>query len=80
MNLNRMKKKTKKYWKYQLTWLLSFAILVTGSWFVWKTWDKVDTLLGGGNLPYIIAGAIVFIAIVFGIGHLTFKKFAEKFT
>ncbi len=70
-----MKKKTKKYLSYWLT----FLIAVSSSWFVWKSWQKLDLLFGNGNIAYFIAGGILFVAIVFGIGHFSFKKLVEKF-
>lgn len=71
----RMKNKTKKYISYWTT----FFIAVSSSWFVWKTWDKVDLLLGDGNIPYMVAGGVLLLAIVFGIGHFSFKKLVDKF-
>ncbi|MBU0894862.1 MAG: hypothetical protein KKF48_02585 [Nanoarchaeota archaeon] len=70
-----MKKKTKKYLSY---WVVTF-VMITASWFVWKTWDKVDMLIGQGNTAYLIAGGIILVAIIFGIGHFSFKKLVEKF-
>lgn len=74
-----MKKKTKKYLKYQGIWLVTLFVTLTASWFVWKTWERIDNLLGNSILPYIVAGIIVLVAVIFGIGHFTFKKFVEKF-
>lgn len=69
-----MKKKTKKYIAYWSTVLIT----ITTSWFIWKTWQKIDMLLGEGNLPYMIAGGIVLIAILFGLGHYSFKKLIQR--
>lgn len=49
------------------------------SWFIWKTWDKLNTWIGEGNLAYIIAGIIIILAVVLGLGHWSFKKVLERF-
>jgi len=52
-----------KEWRH---WL-SLFILVTFGFFMWKVWDKLNTMLGDGNQTIIITGLIVLIGILLGV-------------
>jgi len=73
-------KRKKAIRKLKRSFWIVLTVGIIFSWFIWSTWDRINTLLGEGNLPYMIAGLIVLLAILIGVGGWSFKKLAERFT
>ena len=70
----KLKKKSKKLLK---SFWVSIVIAVSFSWFIWKTWDIFNELMGGGYTAYIIIGIFILFLII--IGHFSIKKIVKRF-